>query len=179
MSEQRRRRRIETDPYHAAPAPHASQHSHDARQETNTRRTDTPKPPPPHTPYRQPQQHTAPPAPPTIIVNQVNSMSPAAFGNQSHFDGGLLSLIGWSLLAGLICFFTLGIAYPFAACMLYRWEARHTVINGRRLYFDGTGWQLIGKWILWLLLTVITFGIYGFWLTIKLKQWRVCHTHFA
>ncbi|MBE5799886.1 MAG: DUF898 domain-containing protein [Clostridiales bacterium] len=75
--------------------------------------------------------------------------------------------------------FTFGLGYPFAACMLYRWEARHTIINGRHLHFDGTGWQLIGKWIIWMLLTLITLGIYGFWLAIKLKQWRVKHTHFA
>ncbi|MBR5302704.1 MAG: hypothetical protein IKU38_07710 [Clostridia bacterium] len=96
----------------------------------------------------------------------------------SYFDGGLLSLIGWSLLAWLITIFTLGFGYPFAACMLYRWEARHTIINGYRLRFDGTGWQLIGKWIIWMLLTLITAGIYSFWLVIKLKQWRTLHTHF-
>ena len=63
--------------------------------------------------------------------------------------------------------------------MVYRWEARHTVINGHRLWFDGTAMQLFGMWIRWLLLTVVTFGIYGFWVAIKVKQWKVAHTHFA
>ena len=31
----------------------------------------------------------------------------------------------------------------------------------------------------YIFLTAITFGIYGFWLSIKMKQWIVKHTHFA
>ena len=98
---------------------------------------------------------------------------------KSYFDGGLLQLIGWQLLGGLVTALTLGICYPWAICMIYRWEAKHTVINGRRLKFNGTAMQLFGNWIKWLLLTIITFGIYGFWLNIKLIQWKTKHTEFA
>lgn len=97
----------------------------------------------------------------------------------SEFDGGLLQKIGWTLLGGLITVLTLGICYPWAACMLIRWETKHTIIDGHRLSFDGTGGQLFGNWIKWFLLTIITLGIYGFWLSIKMKQWVVKHTHFA
>jgi len=136
-------------------------------------------------PYEQPRQQTRPPRQPryeqpqNVIVNQISVNPDTGFGSSSYFDGGLLQLIGYGLLAFLIITFTLGLGYPFAACMLYRWEAKHTVINGRRLRFDGTAMQLLGKWILWFLLTVITLGIYGLWLNIKLKQWRTKHTHFA
>ena len=98
---------------------------------------------------------------------------------KSYFDGGLLQLIGWQILGGLVTALTLGICYPWAVCMLYRWEAKHTVINGRRLRFDGTAAQLFGNWIKWVLLTIITFGIYAFWLNIKLIQWKTKHTVFA
>lgn len=98
---------------------------------------------------------------------------------KSYFDGGLLQLIGWQILGGLITALTLGICYPWAVCMIYRWEAKHTVINGRRLRFDGTATQLFGNWIKWLLLTLITIGIYGFWLNIKLIKWKTKHTVFA
>ena len=98
---------------------------------------------------------------------------------KSYFDGGLLQLIGWQILGALVTVFTLGICYPWAVCMLYRWEAKHTVINGRRLKFNGTAMQLFGNWIKWLLLTIITFGIYSFWLNIKLIQWKTKHTEFA
>lgn len=98
---------------------------------------------------------------------------------KSYFDGGLLQLIGWKLLGFLITICTLGICYPWAFCMIYSWEANHTVINGKRLKFTGTAVGLFGNWIKWLLLTFITCGIYSFWLVIALKKWKVKHTEFA
>ena len=97
----------------------------------------------------------------------------------SYFDGGLLQLIGWHLLGGLITLLTLGICYPWACCMVYRCEINHTVVCGRRLQFNGTAVGLFGNWIKWALLTIITLGIYGFWVSIKLKKWKVAHTAFA
>lgn len=44
--------------------------------------------------------------------------------------------------------------------------------------FVGKAGSLFGNWIKWLLLTIITFGIYGFWVNIKLKQWIAKHTLF-
>lgn len=99
--------------------------------------------------------------------------------NLSYFDGGLLQQIGWGFLAALITVITLGIATPWAVCMMQSWETKHTVVNGKRLCFDGTGGQLFGNYIKWFLLTIITLGIYGFWLQIKMKKWVVKHTHFA
>lgn len=55
--------------------------------------------------------------------------------------------------------------------------AKHTVIDGKRLVFDGKGVQLFGQYIKWFLLSIITLGIYSFWLNIKMKQWVVSHTH--
>ena len=98
---------------------------------------------------------------------------------KSYFDGGLLQLIGWKLLGALITSLTLGICYPWAVCMVYKWETKHTVVDGRRLTFDGTAVGLFGNWIKWFLLTIITCGIYGFWLNIKVKKWITKHTHFA
>ena len=99
--------------------------------------------------------------------------------NESYFDGGLLQLIGWKILGGLITMITLGICYPWAVCMIYNWETKHTVIEGKRLKFTGTAIGLFGNWIKWLLLTIITFGIYGFWVNIKIKKWITKHTVFA
>ena len=95
---------------------------------------------------------------------------------ESYFDGGLLQWLGWKILGGIISALTLGICYPWACCMIYDWETRHTVINGRRLCFTGTALGLFGHWIKWWFLTVITIGIYGFWRKIKLKQWITAHT---
>ena len=96
----------------------------------------------------------------------------------SYFDGGLLQLIGWRLIGTLITVVTLGICYPWALCMVYGWETKHTVINGHRLVFDGSAVSLFGQWIKWLLLCIITVGIYSLWLGIALKKWKTKHTHF-
>lgn len=97
---------------------------------------------------------------------------------QSYFDGGLLQLIGWSLLGILITTITFGICYPWALCMTYSWKIKHTVIEGKRLRFTGTAIGLFGNWIKWFLLTIITLGIYGFWLGIALEKWKVKNTIF-
>ncbi len=144
--------------------------------------------PQPQQAYQQPSQPYQPqPYQPNYQQTQNNfnagaqniNVSINMGGGCSQFDGGLLQQIGWSLLAILVTLCTCGIAFPWAYCMLLRWQVKHTVIDGRRLVFDGTGGQLFGNWIIWTLLTIITCGIYSFWLGIKLKQWEVSHTHFA
>lgn len=97
---------------------------------------------------------------------------------KSYFDGGLLGFMGISILGFLITSITLGICYPWALCLMYGWKINHTVINGKRLRFSGTGIDLFGNWIKWFLLCLITLGIYAFWLHIKLQQWKVSNTSF-
>ncbi len=92
---------------------------------------------------------------------------------KSYFDGGLLQLIGWSLLGTLITIFTIGICFPWALCMVYGWKINHTVIEGKRLKFTGKAVGLFGLWIKWILLSIITLGIYGFWVNISLEKWKV------
>lgn len=94
-------------------------------------------------------------------------------GRTSFFDGGLLQYIGWTILGTLVTLCTFGICYPWALCMVYGWKINHTVIEGRRLKFQGSAVGLFGHWIKWLLLTIITIGIYGFWVFIKLEDWKV------
>ncbi len=96
---------------------------------------------------------------------------------ESKFTGGLAGLIGISILQFLLTVVTLGLGAPWAVCIKERWIASHTVIDGRQLFFDGTGGQLFGNYIKWFLLTIITLGIYSFWLTINMKKWVVKHTH--
>ena len=97
---------------------------------------------------------------------------------ESYFDGKLLQLIGWNILAFFMNVFTLGIAVPFSMCLMMKWKMKHQVILGRRLSFNGNVLQLIGRYLLWLLLSVITFGIYAFWLGIKLKKWETKHINY-
>ena len=99
--------------------------------------------------------------------------------SKSYFDGGLLQLIGWSILGAIITGITAGICYPWALCMVYGWKIKHTVIDGKRLQFNGKAIGLFGLWIKWLLLTIITVGIYGLWVSISLEKWKVKNTTFV
>lgn len=97
----------------------------------------------------------------------------------SRFDGSMLGYLGINLLASLISVVTLTIGTPWALCMVYRWQAKHTQINGKRLVFDGKGIQLLGTFLKWIFFTVITVGIFALWIPVKSEHWRVKHTHFA
>ncbi len=99
--------------------------------------------------------------------------------NESEFTGGLLGLIGISLLSMFLFLITVGIGTPWVVAMKQGWLSKHTIVDGKQLTFEGKGSQLFGNFIKWFLLTLITLGIYGLWLRIKLKQWVVKHTHFA
>ena len=96
---------------------------------------------------------------------------------ESKFTGGLLGLIGINLLQMLITTISFGLAAPWAICIKEKWIASHTIIDGKQLVFDGTGGQLFLNYLKWWLLTIVTLGIYGLWLSIKMKQWVVMHTH--
>ena len=96
----------------------------------------------------------------------------------SYFDGSLLELIGWRLLAGLLTGVTLGIAYPWAMCMLYNYQFKHTVYNGKRLKFEGTGGDLFVNIFKWVFFTIITLGIYLFFVPIRRTKWVISNLHF-
>jgi uncharacterized membrane protein YjgN (DUF898 family) len=98
---------------------------------------------------------------------------------ESYFDGGALGFIGCVILGGIITACTLGLGLPWAVCMFLNWETNHTVVDGRRLLFTGSGGSLFGHYILWWFLTIITLGIYSFWLYVAMKKWTAKHTSFA
>lgn len=98
------------------------------------------------------------------------------FRAASYFDGGILSYIGLKILTILLTIFTLGFGIPWAIVLEYRWEINNTVLNGHQLRFTGTGLGLFGHWVKWWFFTLITLGIYGFWLRIKLLDWKASHT---
>ncbi len=95
-----------------------------------------------------------------------------------HFDGGAGTYFGVALAGAVISILTLGLGIPFAIVMRERWKAKHTFVGGRRLRFTGTGFGLLGKWILWEFLFVVTLTIYGFWIGPALVKWKVEHTTF-
>lgn len=95
----------------------------------------------------------------------------------SKFTGSTIGYFGMKLLTGFLNVITLGIMVPWTTCMMERWYASHTYINGRQLRFDGRGGALFGRYILWTFLTIITFGIFGFWYKLKMEKWITKHIH--
>ena len=106
------------------------------------------------------------------------AVAAAQGGGESYFDGGVFQWLGWKILGWLVTGFTFGICYPFAVNWMFSWEARHTVIDGRRLKFTGSAGGLFGTWIVCLLLTFVTLGIYYFWVPLKIRKWREANTFF-
>ena len=96
-----------------------------------------------------------------------------------QFDGGAGSFLLVGILSFLLTVFTLGLATPWAVVMRYRWRTGHTIIDGRRLRFTGTGIGLFGNWIKWWLLCIVTIGIYLFWLVPRLTKWVTENQDFA
>lgn len=76
---------------------------------------------------------------------------------KSYFDGTVLQHFGYSLLAGLFIGITLGIGTPWAYCGLYRWRMEHTVIESKRLEFDGKGGQLFLLCLKLFLIPILSF----------------------
>ncbi len=101
--------------------------------------------------------------------------APAKAPEVSYFDGSSWAYIGWWALAALITVATLGIGLAWGQCMFWRYRAKHTVVCGRRLTFDGTGLQLFENYLVWGVLTVITLGIYGLWVPVKVRSWYCGH----
>ena len=92
--------------------------------------------------------------PPVRNVPPVATAYRTETDGKSYFDGTTLQLIGWRFLGSLVSLITLGLCTPWAFTMIYRWEANHTYIEGRKLRFDGSALQLFGKWIVWLLVAI-------------------------
>ena len=84
----------------------------------------------------------------TIIKNK------EAYG--SYFDKTIKDFIKTQIKFYLMCFGTLGFAYPWALCMKYKATYHHTVICNKRLKFIGNPNELIFAWTWWWFLSVIT-----------------------
>ncbi len=96
----------------------------------------------------------------------------------SYFDGGYWAYIGYNIVVNFVTAITFGIAHPWMRCWYQKWLASHTVINGKRMTFDGKGGDLFVKYIIWLILSYLTCGIYGLWMAVALKKWISERTHF-
>lgn len=102
-------------------------------------------------------------------TKQASTVNPE---DESYFDGYTIQLIGLSLLGFLLTVVTLGICFPLAYGNILRWEAKHTVVNGYRLTFNGSPGSLIPRWLLWMFLTIITATIFALFIPVRLQKWK-------
>jgi uncharacterized membrane protein YjgN (DUF898 family) len=97
----------------------------------------------------------------------------------SYFDGTILGFLGVRLGTALFALCTLGLGLPWSLVWWERWVTSHTVIQGHRLRFLGTGGGLFWRWIKLEFFTIITIGIYGLWAWRYIQRWKVEHTEFV
>ncbi len=88
-----------------------------------------------------------------------------------YFGYGLMRL----LLLGLTC----GLATPWVTCMMYNWDIKHQIVNGRRLEFNGSGVGFLGEYLIIALLSLITCGIYLPWGIVRQIKYVTGHTYFS
>jgi uncharacterized membrane protein YjgN (DUF898 family) len=96
-----------------------------------------------------------------------------------RFDGSGGAYLRVSILALLITVLSLGLLFPSAYVVRLRWRIGHTLIEGRRMRFTGTGFGLFKTWLRCWALIVITLGVYGFWARPRLERWACDHTELA
>lgn len=133
-------------------------------------------------------------------------MSYYNFEKRSTFTGKTFGFMGIYFLVVLLSSLTMGIGAPWASCMYIRWIVKHSVIDGKRLEFKGTGGRLLGKMILWsiipilfgagatvllyffpnqtlaiLLFILLIFFVftYTFWVMVQEMKWYVKNIHFV
>ncbi|MBW2029587.1 MAG: DUF898 family protein [Deltaproteobacteria bacterium] len=76
----------------------------------------------------------------------------------------------------LLSMITFGLYSPWALVRLYKLKATHTVINGKRVNFNGTGGDLFVLGLIQGLITLVTFGLYFPWAFCSIYRWRAQNT---
>ena len=94
----------------------------------------------------------------------------------SYFTGTVGGLFGTNLLCVLMTVCTLGLLFPLAYCKRTKWFLNNSVISKNFVSFEGRSFKFFLKLLKWSFLSLITFGIYGFWIELRLNQWLVSNT---
>ena len=77
---------------------------------------------------------------------------------------------------GLFSIVTLGLYLPWALVRLFKLKASHSMIQGKKTTFSGTGGDFFVRLLLNGLLTFITLGFYGPWAFCHIFRWKAGHT---
>lgn len=106
---------------------------------------------------------------PTYELTQTHELK------DSYFDGSGFGLFLRSILLIVVSAMSFSLLTPWCLVWILNWKTSHTVIEGRRQKFNGTGLQLFGLWIKWVVLTLITCGIYSLFAYVDYQKWVTRH----
>lgn len=98
--------------------------------------------------------------------------------DDSYFDGKMLDLMACNFFRIVLTVMTLGLGVAWGECFYLKYKLNHTVLNGKRLKFIGDGSELFVEQFKWNFLTLVTFGIYGFFVPVKKKDWIISNIQF-
>ena len=96
-------------------------------------------------------------------------------GGSWHGNAIALALVKFGCL--LFTLITLWLLKPLAICWKNRFIQKRLIIDGRKMWFNGDGVEIIGRWIVWSLLTLITLGIYALFRNLRVLRWVNKHTY--
>ncbi len=95
----------------------------------------------------------------------------------SYLDSTLETYVGTLTLSIFTAIVTFGIGTCWALTRYRRWECNSKVIDGYRLCYTATSWQLLGKKIIWALLFVVTLSISSFFMPRVREKWLTANLH--
>ncbi len=95
----------------------------------------------------------------------------------SYFDGNSFENMGYQILMFVGSLLTCSLLFPYLYAIYYKWHAKHTVIHGNRLFYDGQIGKLYLDFIIIILLSLITCGLYLPWGITRLNRYFYKHTH--
>ncbi len=95
--------------------------------------------------------------------------------NNSYFDGGVLGLLGTNILSTIVAFVPV-VGLAWSTIIKTKWIKSHTVCDSRRLIFVGSIGSLFVKYLLWGFLSIITFGIFAWFMPVKVLRWETENT---
>ena len=92
-------------------------------------------------------------------------------------DSQFVERFAFTILSKIVNLLTLYILKPYIMVTETKFLASRTVLDGRRLVFDGSGTILFADYIKWYFLTIVTLGVYAFFVRNRLLQYKVKHMH--
>lgn len=98
--------------------------------------------------------------------------------NKSDWNGSIVSLFFITLAKHVLSLISIGLLNTAYEICVYKYKIEHTIIDGKRLRFDGKTKDVFKIRIKRLFFGILTLGIYLLFNRFKFKRWLCENTHF-